>query len=188
VNSMLKYRGSKNRYVAADTDPEAFSTAQRRFELLSETDSTLARASAEPGDEPSFETETKHARGWQLVASVPMSMLGSGGDPALRGVLVNLNSAALQFGYAGLRVTVASDGDMSDLAGVWPADEIGIEFVQAADSNHRELSLKLRSPAGEVVQEWKGYVGPVALGWALRKACGRPVYGRLTFETVPAAD
>jgi Right handed beta helix region len=188
VNSMLKYRGEKNRYVVADADPEALSTAQRRFELLSETNSSLAGASARPEDEQSFETETKHARGWQLVASVPMSMLGSGGDPELRGVLVNLNSAALQFGHAGLRVTVASDGDMSDLAGVWLGDEAGLEFVHAADSNHHELSLKLRSPAGEVVQEWKGYVGPVALGWALRKACGRPAYGRLTFETVPATD
>jgi hypothetical protein len=188
VNSMLKYRGEKNHYAVADTDPEAFSTAQRRFELLSETNSTLTGASAQPGDEPGFETEAKHARGWQLVASVPMSMLGSGGDPALRGVLANLKSAALQFGYAGLRVTVAGDADMSDLAGVWQGDEAGIEFVHTADSNHHELSLELRSPAGDVVQEWKGYVGPVALGWALRRACGRPVYGRLTFETVPATD
>jgi hypothetical protein len=179
VNSTLKYRGEKNRYMIEDT--ESLSPAQRRFSLLSETESSLTGASVQL-------TEANHAPGWQLVASVPASLLRSGGDPALRGMLVNLKSAALQFSPAGLRLTVASDGDMSELASIWQGDEAHIEFVQEDNARNHELTIKLLSPAGKLVQEWNGYVGPVALGWALRQACGRPAYGRLTFETVPATD
>jgi hypothetical protein len=180
VNSTLKYRGEKNHYMLGDV--EALSTAERRFVLLSETHSSLTGASKQPS-----ETETSNERGWQLVASVPSSLLRSG-DPLLRGMLVNLKAAALQFGDAGLRVRVASDGDMSELASVWQGDEPSIEFVHEGNSRKHELTLKLLSPAGKIVQEWNGFVGPVSLGLALRKACGRPSYGRLTFETVPATD
>jgi Right handed beta helix region len=177
VDPLLIYRGEKNHYFFMEGDADAI---RQRFALLPETQSGLA--SLEP------RKEDKTAWGWQLVASVPKSMLQSGGDPALRGMLVNLKSATFQFAQAGLRTTINGDGDMADFASVWLDRDVGIEFVRVAASTNLELSLKLISPTGEIVNEWKGYVGPVALGWALRKACGMPAYGRLTFEPVPATD
>lgn len=193
VDPALGYRGEKNRYIFADTDfadtdGEAGAAARRRFALLPESHSSLASAIAQPENEKGLESEARAVPGWRLVASVPSKLLGSGGDPALRGMLVNLISAALQFGRGQLRVTLASDGDLSDLAAAWRTAEAGIELDPHSPPPDQELSLKLVSPAGKVIQQWQGYAGPVEMGGALRKTCGRPAFGGLAFERVPATD
>ncbi len=186
VASALAYHGEKNHYLFRDADAETIATMRRRFELLPEINSTLAVAG--PDDERVQTTRTSQARGCRLVASVPNKMLGSGGHPELRGTLIELKSAALQFGQAGLQVVVATDGETSELASVWLAGNDGIEMVHSSASTNQDLSLQLISPAGTIVEEWKGYAGPVGVGSALRRVCGQPAYGRLLFETVPATD
>jgi hypothetical protein len=183
VNPLLTYRGEKNRYLFVDGDTEgANAIAEHRFALLPETHSSVGLAS------PRKEDEAHQARGWQLIASFPKSMLQSGGDPVLRGMLVNLKSAALQFGQMGLRTTIRSDADMTELSSDWLGGEVGMEFVHVPPLTDTDFSLKIISPLGQIVQEWKGYIGPATLGGALRSACGKPSYGRLTFEAVPATD
>jgi hypothetical protein len=180
VDPLLIYRGEKNRYFFVDGDVESTAATRRRFALLPETNSSFASADSRKED--------KATRGWKLISSFPKSMLQSGGDPVLRGMLVNLKSAALQFGQSGLRTTINSDADLSELSTDWFGEEPGLKFVRVGATTDTELSLKLVSPSGAIVQQWSGYVGPVELGGALRKACGKPSYGRLTFEAVPATD
>jgi hypothetical protein len=50
------------------------------------------------------------------------------------------------------------------------------------------FSLRLVSPSGKAVREWKAYPGPVDLGLALRQCIGAPNFSHLGFESLHATD
>jgi len=91
----------------------------------------------------------------------------------------------MQFGHAGLRVTLTGDNDVLALASDWqiPAADIAVQAAVPGISP----SLKLISPAGEIVNEWHEYPGCVELGAALRNHL-EPNFSFLPFEDVRATD
>jgi hypothetical protein len=128
-----------------------------------------------------FGMKLERSAGWKLVAHVPASMLH---DDRARALLVSLKSAALQFGHAGLQVSLTSDGDAGVLADDWSLsnDGIGVESRGVASV----FSLALVSPQNETVKEWHDNPGPADLGLALRQTVGPPVFGYLDIDKVAA--
>jgi len=128
-----------------------------------------------------FGMKLERSAGWKLVAHVPASMLH---DDRGRALLVSLKSAALQFGHAGLQVSLVSDGDASVPAGDWSLTEDGIRVEPRGETS--AFSLALVSPQHETVKEWHDNPGSVDLGLALRQTVGPPVFGYLDIDKVAA--
>jgi hypothetical protein len=183
VNPALNYAGSDNRYLLEYANQNDLVEAQKRLAALPEQDSSVAIAPVSKADHAAFGQRLTDERGWRLVVWVPQSMLV--GDVP-RGTLVELKSAALQFGRAGLQVSVESDGDVATLTGDWQLERDGVEVKHIASVT--AYSMKLISPEGKVVREWREYAGPVDLGLLLRQTVGPPVYGRLAMENMEAVD
>jgi hypothetical protein len=115
-------------------------------------------------------------------------MLAGEGDAALRGTLVQLKSAALQSGHAGLEVKVIFGGDGGTLVRDWSLLEDGITVDTTNTETVADFSVRLVSPEGQIIHDWKTYPGPVDLGLALRQNVGRPEFSHLHFENVRATD
>jgi hypothetical protein len=119
--------------------------------------------------------------GWRLVAHVAaMTPL----DDRMRALLVSLKSAAMQFGHAGLEVSL--EGNVPAMAEDWALEADGIAVDTR--SGNGAFSLELISPQDKVVHHWQEVPGPVELGLALRQTVGPPVFGHLDIEKVPATD
>jgi Right handed beta helix region len=203
VSSDLKYIGERNRYVVASGDPVDLSAAQKAFAALPENGSILAPAPPGTIRTGAFGLPTTNTRDWQLIAFAPASMLRGDRGDILRGTLVELKSAALQFVRAGLEVKLVSEGGaaelttaqaavpkltVTELANDWLFAEDGITLKQESSNQDNHFSVKLISPRGEVVREWNTYPPPVELGLALRQNLGPPNFGHLKLENVRATD
>lgn len=103
----------------------------------------------------------------------------------VRATLVELMSAALQFAHAGLRVTLTADADVLALAADWQLAKAGV--VLQARTPGTLPSLKLVSPDGKIIGEWKD-PGCVELGSALNEHIGKSNFAFLLFEDVRATD
>lgn len=142
----------------------------------------------EPGGSPAEAAQQLHAEpgeGWQLTSILPFSLDDSGriSDAVLR-QMVTLKSLGQQYRPQGLRVVVrltSSDGEIFQREGFRNAladlDLHGITVEHAVGQGQQEMTLS--GPDGHVVNQWKGFVRPVALGLALRRAMGEPVYAQM---------
>jgi hypothetical protein len=160
--------------------------ARRRMALLPEKDSTL---SIEEEASLRLAGDSKHSAGsgaWQLVATVPSR--SSGADELQRAMLVELESAALQYSHAGLTVTLLCDSGLASLARDWSLANDGVLAKLDITNTKDDFSVRLIAPNGAVVREWRAYPGPVELGLALRQHVGRPNFSFLPFENVRATD
>jgi hypothetical protein len=185
VDPLLMYAGDHNHYALTSSDAADVAAAMPAFTALHETGSTLTIRRKESGRIGGLDLG---AGGWRLELRVPDAMLRGGGDDILRGTLVQLKSAALQFSHCGLKVKVIGDAQLDALAGDWMlrADGIAPDIKPAAPIS--EFSLKLIAPNGAVVRQWHTYPPPDSLGLALRQNIGPPDFSRLPFEQVRATD
>jgi len=188
VDPALKYTGVQNRYVVAGADATGLAAARDRFTALPERDSTLTAAPPGAVRAGVFGRAPASLGGWQLIATVPSAMLRDGGDDLLRGTLVELKSAALQFSRAALVVQLAGDVRAGPLARDWSLEEAGIQLDILPPDKVTDFSVRLVSPSGKVVRVWKAYPGPVDLGLALRQYVGAPDFSYLGFDSVHATD
>lgn len=174
IDPELKYAGDHNIYSVSSAGASELAAARMRFLKLPESNSTI-----EVLDGTQF---VRAAGTWSLTATVSDDR---NGRDRSRATLVQLMSAALQFGHADLRVTLTGDADALALAADWQLPEAGV--VLQARAPGALLSLKLISPGGETVGEWKN-PGCVELGSALNEHLGRPNFAFLPFEDVRATD
>jgi hypothetical protein len=180
VASELTYRGEDNRYVLENNTAATFTKVQHQLAGSPEVHLTLRNASAAPPDQTVVRAAVVPARAWTLTAHVPRRMLSSVGSPQLRGILVALKSAAVQFDPDVMKVYLDMDGDPTKVASDWELHEDGVQLKQNPLSKSSDLLIELMSPTGKIVQKWNGYVGPVALGLALQYAGLPHSYGRLS--------
>jgi len=174
VDPELKYAGDHNIYSTMATEDSELAAAKTRLLKLPESNSTMQVWDGGP----------VHRVGgtWVLTATASSD---AGARDSVRATLVQLMSAALQFEHAGLRVTLAGDADVLALATDWQLPEAGVVLQTQAPS--AQPSLKIISPAGEVVGDWKT-PGCVELGAALNEYLGAPNFAFLPFEDVRATD
>jgi hypothetical protein len=188
VNPGLTYAGEQNRYVVSGADTAGLAAARARFTALAEKSSTLSAAPAGAVRNGFFGRAPLSLSGWQLIATVPSGLLRNGGDDVVRGTLVELKSAALQFSQAGLVVRLAGDDQAGPIARDWSLRQNGVRVDILPRHKEGGFSVRLVSPLGKVVRVWHGYPGPVDLGLALRQYVGAPEFGHLGFESDGAAD
>jgi len=179
IDPGLKYGGNHNTYAVASKMPSDFAAAKVRFLKLPELNSMLQAAELPVISVPGFRVPAT----WSLVAS---GSDDSSDRDLLRAMMVQLISAALQFGHAGLRVTLTGNPDALALAADWQLSSAGIAFETQAPGT--QPIVNLISPSGEIVREWHNYPGPVDLGSALSGHLGAPDYAFLPFEDVRATD
>jgi hypothetical protein len=182
VDTDLKYAGEQNRYIVVSADPSDLRAARSAFAMLPEKGSTVAESrsgAVVPVLRPA-------AGSWQLIASFPAALLQDERSELLRGTLVELKSAALQFGHSGLKVTLASAARAEQIVEDWQLRQDGIEMDVQPAGKVSGFSLKLISPAGKVVREWRSYPGPTGLGLELQRHLGAPNFSHLGFENVRA--
>jgi hypothetical protein len=91
----------------------------------------------------------------------------------------------MQFGHAGLRITLTGDNNALALASDWQFPATVVAFRSAVP--RISPSLKLASPTGEILREWHTHPGCVELGSALRDHL-TPNFAFLPFEDVRATD
>jgi Right handed beta helix region len=174
IDPELKYAGDHNIYSVLGAGASELAAAKMRFLKLPESNSKVQVWDG---------TQVVRAAGpWSLTATVSDDREAR---DRVRATLVRLVSAALQFGHAGLRVALTGDADVLALAADWQLPEAGV--VLQARAPDALPSLKLISPGGETVEEWK-YPGCVELGTALNEHLGRPNFAFLPFEDVRATD
>ena len=184
VDPELKYTGERNRYSTEASF--GMEEARRRMALLPEKDSTL---SVEEEASLRLAGDSKHSAGsgaWQLVATVPSR--SSDADDLQRAMLVELESAALQYSHAGLTVTLVCDSGLASLARDWSLANDGVLAKLDITNTKDDFSVRVIASNGAVVREWRAYPGPVELGLALRQHVGRPNFSFLPFENVRATD
>jgi hypothetical protein len=188
VDPALKYTGIQNRYVVVGTNALGLVAARDRFKALPEKDSTLTAAPAGAVRNGVFGHAPNSLAGWQLIATIPSDLLRDGGDDLVRGTLVELKSAALQFSRAGLDVRLAGDDQAGPMTRDWSLQEDGVQLDILPPDKVADFSVRLVSPYGKMVRVWRVYPGPVDLGLALRQYFGAPEFSHLGFDSVRATD
>jgi hypothetical protein len=187
VDPGLKYSGAADRYIVQGGTVTDMATARQRFHLLREKDSTITMA-PELAPHPRVFGSAEIVGTWQLKVIIPIGVQRGADDDRMRGMLVVLKSAALQFAHAGLKTILAGDPATEDIARDWSLLENGVTFDMMPPEKNSQFSVKLISPSGEVVHEWVEYPSPVELGLELRQRLGLPDFGYLKFESVRATD
>jgi hypothetical protein len=117
------------------------------------------------------------------VLPVSLDKAGLLNDAALRQIVI-LKSMSQQYYPQGLRVTLRL---ISPDAGLFSSEAFrnvltdldlgGISASHAVSFDAQQLTLSM--PRGKVIRRWNGTVGPVALGLALRRMMGEPVYAQM---------
>ncbi|HZL29000.1 MAG TPA: right-handed parallel beta-helix repeat-containing protein [Acidobacteriaceae bacterium] len=179
VDSTLLYSGSRNRYFLQGATVGDLAIAKKS--LTREDKPVVAKESPATALQPAI-TRTS---GWRLIAVAPSHAGAAPHD--LEGLLINLKTAALEYGHGGLKVSLSGDANVLLSARDWGLPAGGVALT-AVDDAREAFSLKLVSPAGKVVQTWTAAAAPIELGMALRRSIGAPAYGRLKFEQVRATD
>ena len=123
---------------------------------------------------------------WRLYSLVPLSFDDHGliSDDALRQI-VFLKSLDQQYRARGLQVMLllAVDAHLVGTAmlrnAITDLDLAGIPVAYTAPGNGTAEHSILVSPQGEIVQQWKGFAGPTALGLAARAWLGEPAFSQM---------
>jgi hypothetical protein len=127
----------------------------------------------------------KPAGDWQLSCSLPVALSSHGmiADEALQQIVV-LKSLGAQYRPQGLQLTLnltSADAHIFDSVAFRNAladlDLQGITVRRVAGAAHEETTLM--TPNRATAGHWDGFVGPVSLGLALRRAMGEPVYAQM---------
>ncbi len=122
---------------------------------------------------------------WKLESGLPFSLDARGmiDDAALQ-QLVILKSLSQQYCPQGLQVTVrltSPDARIFQSESFRNAlidlDLKDITVLNAAGTSQERMTLS--NPDGAIAGQWDGFSGPVALGLALRRAMGEPVYAQM---------
>ena len=183
IDPLLKYVGEQNRYSIATSRPGDAEEANDRYLKLPEKNSTLT-----PSPGPGLiagQTSTTEKK-WSLIVTAATSSGST--DDSLRGTMIQLISAALQFGHEGLQTKLLTNVDTGYFQTDWRLQADGIHIEHPAPGAALDFSVKLVSPTGAVIREWHRYPGPVDLGSALRENLGAPNFAFLPFEDVRATD
>lgn len=123
---------------------------------------------------------------WMLDCTLPVILTTDGliDDTALRQIVV-LKSFAQQYAAQGLRVSIevtSADPKLFSRAAfhnvMTDLDLRGINVTHQT-SKDPATRIALRGPNGFLAAKWSEEVGPVALGLALRKALGEPIYAQM---------
>lgn len=127
-------------------------------------------------------------KSWRVYCELPVSFDDQGliNDDALKQI-VFLKSLDQQYRARGLKVVLllvpANSQEIRSkvmLNAITDLDLNGIAVTFSAQSvKSGEEQSVLVSPQGEVVQQWKGFVGPAALGLAARAWIGEPAYSQM---------
>jgi hypothetical protein len=185
VDPTLRYAGDHDRYRLVRGDSADEQRATPAFLALHEVGSTLTLSKNDSDRFGNFGLAATNTPGWRLELTAPAGPLNPGAEDNLRGTLVQLRSAALQFGHCGLKVTIGGQ-TLTTLAQDWSLLSDGISLDPK--KNVGKFSLRLISPHGKIVREWNDYPPPTSLGLALRQNVGPPDYSRLPLEEVRARD
>jgi Right handed beta helix region len=186
VDPALPYKGAKNRYLVVNGGPNDIDIARRRLARANEVDATIATIQQTNERADKSESARMDSRTWQLIVSAAASDPSHDDPDELRGTIIELESAALQFGHAGLKTILVGRSDLRSLVSDFSLEESGIVFREESSGAKDGISIKLVSPTGKVIDEWTSYPGPIKLGIELRKWLGNPVYSHLPFEDIPA--
>jgi hypothetical protein len=187
VDPTLRYLGDHDHYRLAASDSADRQKAMPAFLALHEADSTLTLDKHDPARAGMFGLAATNTLGWQLVLNVPSGTMRQGSQDDLRGMLVELRSAALQFGHCGLKVTIGGSS-LATVAEDLLLQSDGVSLDTKPGSSVSPFSLRLVSPLGKIIREWRAYPSPVDLGLALRQNLGPPDYSQLSIEDVRAKD
>ncbi|HEX4156509.1 MAG TPA: right-handed parallel beta-helix repeat-containing protein [Acidobacteriaceae bacterium] len=127
----------------------------------------------------------EQASEWRLDCVLPIALDKAGlvDDEALKQIVV-LKSLGQQYRARGLRVTLRFTSSDAQLFGSEAFEnaltDLDLEDIATSHSSRTgEQQLTLSMPGGKIAERWDGPVGPVALGFALRKAMGEPVYAQM---------
>jgi len=131
---------------------------------------------------------TREDKQWRLYCLLPVSFDDHGliDDEALKQI-VFLKSIDQQYRARGLKVVLLLSPITSfDIRSTVMRNAIsdldlnGISVAFATPNNNAasEESILL-SPQGEIVRQWNGFVGPSALGLAMRSQLGEPAYAQM---------
>ncbi len=131
----------------------------------------------------------REAPQWRLYSLVPLSFDDHGliSDDALRQI-VFLKSLDQQYRARGLEVVLLLAIDANSLHtellrnAITDLDLAGMPVAYTAPGANAEHSI-LVSPQGEIVQQWKGFAGPAALGLSARTWLGEPAFSQMGVST-----
>ena len=180
VDPALTYTGEHNRYTL-DLHAD-FAEAQRRSALLPEQNLAFSQSS-NPWESAAVTPATaRHP--WQLLATLP----SLADEQTIRATLIQLESTALQYGHAGVDVTIYCDEPVATFASDWSLPELRIAIQPLSKLVAPRYSVRLIAPDGALVREWVTYPGPIDLGLALRQNVARPNFSSLPFEDIRATD
>jgi hypothetical protein len=137
-------------------------------------------ASAKPGQQDNS---------WQLTCTLPFSLDANGlMDDTAQQQIVELKSFNQQYHAQGLKVILRMTSPEPEVFkteafhnAAIDLDLDGITVEQAAGSSPEQTILS--APEGRVAGDWNGFVGPVSLGLALRRAFGEPIYAQMGVAT-----
>jgi hypothetical protein len=188
IDRRLKYAGERNRYVVASGDPLDMVAAQQQFATLAEKDSTIISAPSGVVRTGLFGSAPTNTVGWKLIVAAPANMLRDEDDDSLREMLVEMMSAASQFGHVGLTVKLVGSRWIASLAKDWDLPEDGVKLELQPANKVTGFSVKVISPNGQIVRAWRSCPSPVELGLLLRQNIGRPDFSFLPFENMPAKN
>lgn len=193
-NSMTLAHNHYNYFRSARGTPPAWLYGKKYFHSLSalqeepkqEAGSSLElRNLASWNDLWHKQSHNVGSRNWRLTCTIPVALNRDGllADAALRQI-VTLKSLGQQYLPEGLQVTLRlTSPDQKVFHSVAFHNVLidlnlrGFRVEKAVVSSQQRMTLT--SPNGAMAAQWNGYAGPVALGLALRKAMGEPIYAQM---------
>lgn len=192
-NASLSFAGNHYFYFG-DGKPE-WRFANRQFNSLSEIQSgphqeagssfvqhPLQQSSAVLGQ------QLVRLSRWQLTCTLPVSLDAQGllDDASLQQIVV-LKSFDQQYRAQGFHVTLrvtSQDRQLFDSESFHNAlsdlSLSGITIEHAVGAHSEDTTL---SSSGKITEQWRGFVGPVQLGLALRRTMGEPMYAQMGVNT-----
>ncbi|HYK34392.1 right-handed parallel beta-helix repeat-containing protein [Alloacidobacterium sp.] len=129
-------------------------------------------------------TISRTGKNWRLYCEVPVSFDEQGliDDDALKQI-VFLKSLDQQYRARGLKVVLllVPENSQEIRSAVMrnAISDLDLNGIPVAFSKAGGEQSILVSPQGEVVQQWKGFAGPAALGLAARAWIGEPAYSQM---------
>lgn len=125
---------------------------------------------------------------WQLTCTLPISLDGRGllDDASLQQIVV-LKSLGQQYRAQRLHVMLRLTNPHGQLfnseAFRNAATDLGLNGItieHAVGAHSEDTTL---SSSGKITEQWRGFVGPVQLGLALRRTMGEPTYAQMGVNT-----
>ena len=178
VDTRLKYAGHNNQYFVE----RASNITEASGRINSSKEEGLHLSFGQMFDQP---LSTGNPREWQLIAR--LDSLGLKEDEK-RSLLIQIESAALQFGHVGLRTAVHCEHSECPLASDWSLPKSGIILDPTRAPSSSQVALTLIAPDKSIVKTWIHPPSTTELGLLLRQKIGVPEFAFLPYEDVRATD